>query len=72
MMKAGFAQVEYTPKQGKVPSITREAWWSEADEDVGSCFTRKRFGVRLRAGVRYSFVNRGSRAIRESPLRVGG
>ena len=58
------------PKRGKVPSIAREARWSEADEDVGSCFMGKCFGVRLRADVRYSFVNRGWRREQAPPLPV--
>ena len=59
------------PKEGKGD---REA----VDEDVGSRSTGKRFGARLRVGVRYSFVDRGSRAIphlaprAKSPLWVGG
>ena len=39
------------------------------DEDVGSRFAGKCFGVRSFEGMRCSFVDRGSRAIRESPLR---
>ena len=42
------------------------------DEDVGSCSTGKCFGVRLRAGVRYSFVGRGLRTIDDRPYGLVG
>ena len=40
------------------------------DEDVGSCFVGKCFGVRSFEGVRYSFVDRGLREEQAPPLRV--
>ena len=42
------------------------------DEDVGSCSMGKRFGVRLRVGVRYSFVDRESRTIKDRPYWLVG
>ena len=53
------------PKEGKGD---REA----VDEDVGTCFTGKCFDVRLHAGVRYSFVDRGSRTINDRPYELAG
>ena len=53
------------PKEGKGD---REA----VDEDVGTCYTGKHFGIRLFKGVRYSFVDRGSRREQAPALRVGG
>ena len=58
------------PKEGKVPSIAREARWSEADEDVGTLFVGNCFDVRLRAGVRFPIVDCGSREDQGPPLPV--